>query len=128
MDYPGTNIPIVTVSRILDSLSVFCFGAATTLFLTIEYLARKTGRGLTPISDAMIGTLLVTATTVLGFGTLLIPILSGSQFSVSLSGLLNGAAVGLSIGITIHLLLFKSVASPGPKLSGNRESQRAERS
>jgi hypothetical protein len=117
MDYPGTNIPIVTVWRIFDSLSVFCFGASTTLFLTIEYLARKTGRGLTPISDAMIGTLLVTATTVLGFGTLLIPLLSASQFFVSLNGLLAGTAVGLFIGVTIHLLLFKSVASPSPKLS-----------
>jgi hypothetical protein len=119
MDYPGTSIPILTLWRIFDSFSVLCFGASTTLFLTIEYLARKTGRGLTPISDAMIGTLLVVATTVLGFGTLLVPILSSSQFFVSLGGLLTGAVAGLFIGITIHLLLFKSVASPGLKLSGN---------
>lgn len=109
--YPGTNIYIPTIWRILEALSVVCLGAGTAIFLKTDYRKRRAGLLATPVTDAIIGTMLVSATTALAFGSLVLPLFENSYF-LSLTGLLYGSAMGLVISVVFFLLSGKRWSHP----------------
>src|SRR5207249_11654091 len=61
--YPGTNIYIPSIWRILEALSVVCLVAVTAIFLKTDYRKRRVGLLATPVTDAIIVTMLVSAST-----------------------------------------------------------------
>src|SRR5213596_2330647 len=83
----------------------------TTIFLKTDYRKRRAGLLATPVTDAIIGTMLVSATTAMAFGSLVLPLFENSYF-LSLTGLLYGSAMGLVISVVFFLLSGKRWSHP----------------
>ncbi len=109
--YPGTTIYVPTIWRILTVLSVLAFGAGTTLFLISTHYGRRSSG----MSSKLVGTILVTITTSIALGGLVVPIMLGSIF-FSTSAFLYGLAVGLVLSTGLYLLPHQNVSDRGASL------------